>query len=69
MSAWRKYLIVSITVILLGGCSKGPWFGKEVPDATKLPSTLGLTLLADKDINPNGEKRGITAGFSGDPYV
>ena len=55
MSAWRKYLIVSITVILLGGCSKGPWFGKEVPDATKLPSTLGLTLLADKDINPNGE--------------
>ncbi|AJR00289.1 type VI secretion system lipoprotein TssJ [Hafnia paralvei] len=55
MSAWRKYLIVSITVILLGGCSKGPWFGNEVPDATKLPSTLGLTLLADKDINPNGE--------------
>ena len=48
-------LAVLMFMVTLGmaGCQSSIWPNDETPDVTKLPSTLGLTLLADKDINPN----------------
>lgn len=39
--------------LLLFGCKNPLWPADETPDVAKQPSLVGLTLLADKDINPN----------------
>lgn len=63
MTLWRKIPAILLSILLLSGCGKGPWFGKEEPDASKLPSTLGLTLLADDDINLNSDNEASPLAF------
>ena len=45
-------VLIFMLALGMAGCQNSIW-SDNIPDVSKLPSTLGLTLLADKDTNPN----------------
>ncbi len=46
-------VVMLFFALFLTGCKNLIWSENNIPDVKKLPSTLGVTLLADADINPN----------------
>lgn len=66
MSRLRILLTVPMLLLfslLLSGCKNPLWTAEDTPDVSKLPSLAGLTLLADKDINPNESQAASPVSF------
>lgn len=66
MSRLRILITGSLLILFslqLSGCKNPVWPTDDTPDVTKLPSLVGLTLLADSDINPNESQAASPVSF------
>lgn len=66
MRRLRMLMTVQLLIlfsVLLSGCKSPLWPADETTTVSKLPSQVGLTLLADSDINPNESLAASPASF------